>query len=84
VPSMARPVSEGVPLGNTRALLDCIVCVCVSIFMYVFELKRGCLCAHDGVCAPTGKIMSPLYCLPSFVRASEEEEGAAEVLHQHF
>jgi hypothetical protein len=26
--------------------------------------------------------VSPLHCLPPFVRATEEEEGAAEVLHQ--
>jgi hypothetical protein len=34
-------------------------------------------------CAGRKNSVSPLHCLPLFVCASEEEEGAAEVLHQH-
>ena len=33
-------------------------------------------------CAGRENSVSPLHCLPPFVRASEEEEGAAEMLHQ--
>jgi hypothetical protein len=42
------------------------------------------MCAHGGVRAPAGKnTVSPLHCLPPFVCATKEEEGAAEVLPQH-
>jgi hypothetical protein len=57
----------------------------VDMGMCPVESKRvGRWCAHGGISAPAGKnSVSPIHRLPPFVRATKEEEGAAEVLHQH-